>query len=409
MSIAIQFIDVNIVFGVSNKKSDRIKAARVIEEIRQGKSRAEIIASTKAVLGVGNANLTVEKGEIAVLMGLSGSGKTTLLRAVNGLNQVTSGQILVQHKDGMLDAAQPSPAMLRKLRTESVAMVFQQFALLPWKTVRENVGFGLELRRLKPRDYKAAVDEKLELVGLTQWADRYVSELSGGMQQRVGLARALATDADILLMDEPFSALDPLIRTKLQDELLSLQKRLKKTILFVSHDLDEALKIGNHISILEGGRIVQTGRPEDIILRPKNDYVAEFVQHMNPLNALTAASVMLPLGDFARQGNSIAFHCGADYTLELDAGDRLKNVTCGGRNIAFAYAEGENFPGAPADFIACVPLEMPLKHVVNAQQISDRPALIHDNGKIAGICRIKDILQAISGKNRRTPTVAAAV
>jgi glycine betaine/proline transport system ATP-binding protein len=407
MSAAIQFIDVNIIFGITNRKSDRIKAAKVIEQINQGKSRAEIIASTKAVLGVGNANLTIEEGEIAVLMGLSGSGKTTLLRAVNGLNQVTSGQILVKHKDGMLDAAQPSVAMLRKLRTESVAMVFQQFALLPWKTVRENVGFGLELRRLKPRDYKVAVDEKLELVGLTQWAERYVSELSGGMQQRVGLARALATDADILLMDEPFSALDPLIRTKLQDELLSLQKTLKKTILFVSHDLDEALKIGSHISILEGGRIVQTGRPEDIILRPKNGYVAEFVQHMNPLNALRAASVMLPLGSFERQGNSISFHCGSDYTIELNGEGVLQRVTCAGRPIPFAIAEGESFPGAPGDFIACVPPEMPLKHVINSQQISDRPALIHINGRIIGICRIKEILRAISGGNRKLPTVMA--
>jgi glycine betaine/proline transport system ATP-binding protein len=160
---------------------------------------------------------------------------------------------------------------------------------LPWRTVRENVGFGLELRGEGAAQRKLIVDEKLELVGLSQWAERYVSELSGGMQQRVGLARAFATDADILLMDEPFSALDPLIRGKLQDELLTLQARVKKTILFVSHDLDEALRLGDRISILQNGRIIQTGTAEDIVLAPADEYVAEFVRHMNPLTVLTGA------------------------------------------------------------------------------------------------------------------------
>ena len=165
-------------------------------------------------------------------------------------------------------------------------MVFQQFALLPWRTVKENVAFGLELRRMPKAEIDKIVADKLAMVGLTQWAGKFGHELSGGMQQRVGLARAFATDADILLMDEPFSALDPLIRDKLQDELLLLQKDLKKTIIFVSHDLDEALKLGNRIAILEGGRVVQWGTAEDILLRPADAYVAEFVKHMNPLNVL---------------------------------------------------------------------------------------------------------------------------
>jgi len=168
-------------------------------------------------------------------------------------------------------------------------MVFQQFGLLPWRTVRDNVGFGLELRGEPADKRRRIVDEQLELVGLSQWGDRYCSELSGGMQQRVGLARAFATNADILLMDEPFSALDPLIRRKLQDELLALQERVKKTILFVSHDLDEALKLGDKITILEGGRIVQTGTAQDIVQRPANDYVAEFVRHINPRTAIKGA------------------------------------------------------------------------------------------------------------------------
>jgi len=194
---------------------------------------------------------------------------------------------------------------LRRVRRLRIAMVFQQFGLLPWRSVRDNVGFGLELRGEPADARKRIIDEQLELVGLSQWAERYVSELSGGMQQRVGLARAFATNADILLMDEPFSALDPLIRGKLQDELLALQERVKKTILFVSHDLDEALKLGDHITILEGGRIVQTGTAEDIVVRPANDYVAEFVTHMNPLSVLTGAMVMRRCTTMVRQEQTI--------------------------------------------------------------------------------------------------------
>jgi glycine betaine/proline transport system ATP-binding protein len=178
---------------------------------------------------------------------------------------------------------------LRRIRRLRIAMVFQQFGLLPWRTVRDNVGFGLELRGDPPEDRRRIIDEQLELVGLSQWGKRYCSELSGGMQQRVGLARAFATNADILLMDEPFSALDPLIRRKLQDELLTLQARVKKTILFVSHDLDEALKLGDKVTILEGGRIVQTGTARDIVERPADDYVAEFVRHVNPRTAIKGA------------------------------------------------------------------------------------------------------------------------
>jgi glycine betaine/proline transport system ATP-binding protein len=225
-------------------------------------------------------------------MGLSGSGKSTLLRAANGLNLVTRGQVLVSDGDAVVDiGAHCDPVTLRRIRRLRIAMVFQQFGLLPWRTVRDNVGFGLELRGDPPEKRRRIIDEQLALVGLSQWGERYCSELSGGMQQRVGLARAFATDADILLMDEPFSALDPLIRRKLQDELLTLQERVKKTILFVSHDLDEALKLGDKVTILEGGRIVQTGTGLDIVEHPANDYVAEFVQHLNPRTAIKGAPV----------------------------------------------------------------------------------------------------------------------
>jgi glycine betaine/proline transport system ATP-binding protein len=269
---AITFDEVDIIFGPSPQKA--------LPLVDQGKSRDEILDTTGQVLGCAGVSLKVERGEICVLMGLSGSGKSTLMRAVNGLNPVARGRVLVATDTGDIDVASCGEADLRKIRRDHCSMVFQQFALLPWRTVRENVAFGLEIRGTPANDIHTIVEAKLETVGLSQWADKLCDELSGGMQQRVGLARALATNADILLMDEPFSALDPLIRSRLQDELIDLQAELNKTILFVSHDLSEALKIGRHIAIMEGGHIVQHGMPDDIIARPANEYVAEFVSHI---------------------------------------------------------------------------------------------------------------------------------
>ncbi len=261
----------------------------------QGKSRSEIQAETGHVLGVHNCSLTIAEGEILVLMGLSGSGKSTLLRAINRLNPISRGSVIVHNNGQSIDVGKADKTTLRNLRKHLVSMVFQQFGLLPWRTVEENVGFGLELSGIPKEERAHAVQQQLELVNLKDWAKRKVGELSGGMQQRVGLARAFATGAPILLMDEPFSALDPLIRNRLQDELLSLQDRLKKTIVFVSHDLDEAMKIGNRIAIMEGGRIIQCGTAQDILLNPADDYVADFVANMNPLGVLTAADIMVPL------------------------------------------------------------------------------------------------------------------
>jgi glycine betaine/proline transport system ATP-binding protein len=259
----------------------------------QGLSRGEIQEKTGQILGVHDCSLSVGEGEILVLMGLSGSGKSTLLRGVNALNPVVRGEVRVRAGDTMVSVTHANTETLRGLRLSTIAMVFQQFGLLPWRSVRENVGLGLELAGQTPAQRRAKVDQQLELVNLTQWAERKVGELSGGMQQRVGLARAFATEAPILLMDEPFSALDPLIRAKLQDELLDLQTKLKRTIVFVSHDLDEAFKIGNRIALMEGGRLVQVGTAREIIANPVSDYVAEFVAHMNPLGVLTARDVMV--------------------------------------------------------------------------------------------------------------------
>ncbi|MEF3046984.1 choline ABC transporter ATP-binding protein [Pseudotabrizicola sp. L79] len=284
--LAVRFDRVSIVFGDHPD--------RALPLMDKGQSRSEIQAATGQVLGVHDCSLEVQEGEILVLMGLSGSGKSTLLRAVNGLNPVCRGAVHVSDGDGMVDVTHADATTLRRMRLHRIAMVFQQFGLLPWRTVRENVGLGLELAGMAKAEWRARVDAQLELVGLSQWAERKVGDLSGGMQQRVGLARAFATEAPILLMDEPFSALDPLIRAKLQDELLELQAKLKRTIIFVSHDLDEAFKIGNRIALMEGGRIVQCGSARDIIANPINGYVQDFVAHMNPLTVLTARDVMEP-------------------------------------------------------------------------------------------------------------------
>lgn len=281
--IAVEFDKVNIVFGSHPD--------RALPLMDQGQSRAEVKQKTGQILGVHDCSFQVAEGEILVLMGLSGSGKSTLLRAVNGLNKVCRGDVKILDGAHLTSVTKADPATLRRLRLNRVAMVFQQFGLLPWRTVRENVGLGLELAGLPPSERLEKVDRQLALVGLSDWAERKVGELSGGMQQRVGLARAFATEAPILLMDEPFSALDPLIRAKLQDELLELQQKLKRTIIFVSHDLDEAFKIGNRIVLMEGGRIVQMGTAREIIANPVDAYVEDFVAHMNPLGVLTAQDI----------------------------------------------------------------------------------------------------------------------
>ncbi|WOC16898.1 choline ABC transporter ATP-binding protein [Pseudochrobactrum sp. MP213Fo] len=284
-SISLQ--NISIIFGKKTEGS--------LDLADQGYSRSEIQAETDHILGVHNCSLEIREGELLVLMGLSGSGKSTLLRAINRLNPISRGCVTIYNKGEEFNVTEAGTTQLRYLRTHLISMVFQQFGLLPWRTVEDNVGFGLEIAGLGKKERIEAVKYQLELVGLQDWATRKVSELSGGMQQRVGLARAFATGAPILLMDEPFSALDPLIRARLQDELLHLQEKLKKTIVFVSHDLDEAMKLGNRIAIMEGGRIIQCGSGQDILLNPANDYVADFVANMNPLGVLLASDLMSPL------------------------------------------------------------------------------------------------------------------
>ena len=263
---------------------------KVLPQVQGGMTKPELLEKTGHVLGIDNVSLDIPEKQLQVIMGLSGAGKSTLLRHINRLIEPTAGEITVDGRDVLTMNANE----LRELRRSKMSMVFQKFGLLPHRKVIENVAYGLTIQGLAEDEAEKRAMHWIERVGLSGFEQHYPGELSGGMQQRVGLARALATDADILLMDEPFSALDPLIRTKLQDELLDLQRELKRTIIFVSHDLDEAFKIGNRIAIMEGGRIVQCGTPREIFSQPATEYVADFVANMNPLGVLTARDVMGP-------------------------------------------------------------------------------------------------------------------
>jgi glycine betaine/proline transport system ATP-binding protein len=397
---AVEFQQVDILFTRAQGRKGRASLRSALESLDAGATRARIAEQFGVVLGVADANLRVESGHICVLMGLSGSGKSTLLRAANGLNRVTRGRVLVRDGDGTADVATCTPGKLRQLRRERIAMVFQQFGLLPWRTVRDNVGLGLELRGEPAGRRAQIVDEKLELVGLSQWADRYVSELSGGMQQRVGLARAFATDADILLMDEPFSALDPLIRTKLQDELLALQARVKKTILFVSHDLDEALRLGNQISVLEGGRILQTGSVQDIVLHPAHARVAEFVQHMNPLQVLSGDMIMRTRADMAPAvaggAPGIQVDAAGRYVVRLDAAGHPESARMNGEPLPIVpLAEAAGQPMAPGMRLA--PATTALQQIVELCARSGHPVLLQEDGRLCGACGEAEILRALAG------------
>ncbi|WP_431773416.1 quaternary amine ABC transporter ATP-binding protein [Streptomyces cucumeris] len=258
-----------------------------VARLEGGTDREELRAqgTTAAVI---DASFDVEAGQIFVVMGLSGSGKSTLLRMLNGLLEPTAGSV---HFDGR-DLTGLDPRDLRRVRSHEISMVFQHFALFPHRSVLENAAYGLEVQGIPRAERIKRATEALELVGLGGWERSWPDELSGGMQQRVGLARALATDADLLLMDESFSALDPLIRRDMQDQLLQLQKRLKKTIVFITHDLNEAMRLGDRIAVMRDGRIVQIGSAEDILVTPANDYVASFTQDVDRSRVLTAGAIM---------------------------------------------------------------------------------------------------------------------
>jgi len=261
----------------------------VLPMVQKGATKEEILEETDHTVGLDNVSISVEEGEIFVCMGLSGSGKSTLIRHINRLIDPTMGEVLV---DGV-NVLEFSESELLELRRNKMSMVFQRFGLFPHKTVIQNVAYGLEVQDKPLEERDRIAEEQIKAVGLNGFEHQYPSELSGGMQQRVGLARALATNPGILLMDEAFSALDPLIRNDMQDQLAELQSKLHKTIVFITHDLDESLKLGDHIGILNGGRLVQVGKPEEIIMNPADDYVAAFVKDVNRAKVLRAKTIML--------------------------------------------------------------------------------------------------------------------
>ena len=277
----IEIKDLYLIFG--NEKQKALKM------LKKDKSKEEILKDTGCTVGVKDANLSINEGEFFVIMGLSGSGKSTLLRCINRLIRPTTGQVLVNG----VDISKISEKELLQVRRKELAMVFQNFGLLPHRSVLSNIAFGLELQGVKKEEREMKAMESMKLVGLKGYENQMVGELSGGMQQRVGLARALANNPEVLLMDEAFSALDPLIRVQMQDELLALQSKMKKTIVFITHDLSEAIKLGDRIAIMKDGEVVQVGTSEEILTEPANDYVARFVENVDRSKIITASSLMI--------------------------------------------------------------------------------------------------------------------
>ena len=338
------------IFG--DRAAEALRAAK-----EEGLGKTELLSRLNCVVGVADATFSVGEGEIFCIMGLSGSGKSTLVRHINRLIEPTDGRVLFKGEDvGALDEEQ-----LRHLRSTRIAMVFQHMALLPHRNVRDNVGFALELRQV-PRKARAEVAERaLHMVELAGWENHYPDELSGGMKQRVGLARALAADPEVLLMDEPFSALDPLIRRQLQDQFLDLAEKMRKTTVFITHDLDEAIRLGNHIAIMKDGRLVQIGTPEDIVTNPRDDYVADFVAGISRLKLVYAHTVMQPID---------AWRANGDGDLE----------------------------GAPV-----APPDVDLDHLVNLACDTDLPTVIEADGKAIGVVTKRALLRGIQGRSEAAP------
>ncbi|HHG3184643.1 TPA: choline ABC transporter ATP-binding protein [Vibrio parahaemolyticus] len=384
---AITIENLDVVFGQQQSQA--------LTLLDQGKSRQEIIDETGQVVGVDNVSLKVKRGEICVLMGLSGSGKSSLLRTVNGLNDISRGSLKIQDGDDMVELANCNEQTLRHLRTHRVSMVFQKLALMPWLTVLDNVAFGLEMQGIGKAERRAKAREQLEMVGLSEWESKLPHELSGGMQQRVGLARAFAMDTDILLMDEPFSALDPLIRAQLQDELILLQEKLNKTILFVSHDLDEALKIGNNIAIMESGKLIQHGKPEQIILAPENDYVADFVAHTNPLNVLKGRSLMKSSDALVREEERVLI-C-PDKEIWVTQESKGLSLSDSKQSLIQWVSESSNLDDVESNSLVQVSPNISMREAIELKQRSNQPLLLVEDDKLVGVLSDHELYDALLG------------
>lgn len=393
MKPAIKVRNLDVVFGSHLEDSFKL--------IDQGITRQKLIEKNGDVIAVHNATIDIAQGEICVLMGLSGSGKSSLLRTFNGLNPISRGEIELYDGVNTIALSQCDDKGWQDLRSRRISMVFQKFALMPWLTVLENVAFGLEMQGVPEKERHQRAMAKLELVGLANWHKQYPHELSGGMQQRVGLARAFAMDSDILLMDEPFSALDPLIRSQLQDELITLQKQLNKTIIFVSHDLDEALKIGSKIAIMESGKIIQYDKPENIVLNPENEYVSEFVAHTNPLNVLCGHSLMTPIMSLPQCSHGIVLDAATQTCLELHENPQLIRVTRQGEHLPLHFL-AEKQSGFEKNHIVVAPPEISMREALDISYHTGQPLLLGTQNNILGMLSGHEFYHALLGKHFQT-------
>lgn len=383
---------------------------RWIEAVRKGMSKEDLLATSGHTLGLRDISLSIEEGSIYVIMGLSGSGKSTLIRHFNRLIEPTAGEILVDGEN----VVSMNRQTLTQLRQRKMSMVFQRFGLLPHRTVLDNVAYGLAVQKVPVAEREERARHWLDQVGLAGFEQQYPHQLSGGMQQRVGLARALATDAEILLMDEAFSALDPLIRREMQDQLLQLQDRLNKTIVFITHDLDEALRLGNRIAILKDGELVQEGEPEDILLAPANDYVEAFLKEVNRSKVLNAGHVLQEGARLTLTMRTRPLHAlellqarKFDYAPVLD-GKQLGGVLTIGKLLE-AIKAGERNISAYVEEMASVPSTAGLDTVLGHLLRSDQPlAVTGENDEFVGMLSRRKVLDLVSNEGAELPPAADA-
>jgi len=372
------------------------KALPLIEE---GKSKDEILEETGNTIGVNNASFEVKEKEMFVIMGLSGSGKSTVLRCLNRLIEPTKGTIII----GDEDVTKVSKERLLEMRRKKMSMVFQNFGLFPHRTVANNVEYGLEISGMPKEERSKKAYEALEKVGLQGYEEQKPSELSGGMQQRVGLARALANDPEILLMDEAFSALDPLIRADMQDELLELQAEVNKTVVFITHDLDEALKIGDRIAIMKDGYVVQVGTPEEILTNPANDYVKAFVQNVDRTKIITANAIMrkAPTIQVSKDGPSVAIRkmekTGVSTTYVVDEKRNLKGIVTIDDAVELKENDGKDLSDIINADIEVAGPDTPINALLTKSIESKYPiAVINEDGKLLGIVDRATILAELN-------------
>lgn len=373
------------------------KTKPALEMIRANKSKTEILEKTGATVGVYDVNFEVEEGEIFVIMGLSGSGKSTLIRLLNRLIEPTSGNIYI---DGQ-DISSLDKEGLRGVRRNKMSMVFQNFGLFPHRTILENTEYGLEIRGVPKEERQAKAEKALENSSLIAFKDQLPSQLSGGMQQRVGLARALANDPEILLMDEAFSALDPLIRREMQDELLDLQENVKKTIIFITHDLNEALRIGDRIALMKDGQIMQIGTGEEILTNPANEYVRTFVEDVDRSKVLTAQNIMVPAltTNIEIDGPTVALKRmrqeEVSMLLAVDKKRQLKGVVRAEKALE-ARKNGTSLVECVDPEIQTIDKDMLVNDIFPLIYDAQTPLAVTDNGKLLGVVIRGSVLEALA-------------